>query len=470
MAEAPLPRLHFAPGCQDCGRRLTELPPPLPEIGDDFDWQTRDYDAFRLFLMEELAGRFPERRHWSPADLEVILVEAMAVVLDQLSDSLDRVHAEAFLDSARRPDSLRRLLTLIGYDALREEYRPRWSDPALVTHLLAHQGRVAEGLPLDLLEPDNLRRLLVRLGHDAEALGPQPSLADRDTERHFLALLGYDAESLDDALDLEQRAHRRFAVEALERHWRDHPADMEAARRKGPAAVHRNRRMVTLDDYRHQLEGHPLVLRATAEQRWTGSWHTMLATLVLVGNLTLEATPETSLPLEAFADLQASIDRFHWREGLPPVDWSLAPTGRTLLRPLLERQRLAGQEVWLQDAVPVGIRLALSLRLAPHHFHSEVADRVAERLGTGPAGYFAPGRLAFGEDLHASDLVAWLMAIDGVETVCLNRFKRVGARHPDASGSGVISLSSRQIARCDNRLASPQFGYWTLKLHGGQRG
>lgn len=95
-----------------------QLPAPLPVVNGDFDWDVRDFDGFRLFMMEELAARFPERTRWTPADVEVALVEVLAAVLDQLSDCLDRVAAEASLATARRPDSVRRLLRLIGYDAV----------------------------------------------------------------------------------------------------------------------------------------------------------------------------------------------------------------------------------------------------------------------------------------------------------------------------------------------------------------
>lgn len=117
MAKAPTTRLEFAGGCPDCGMRVASLPWPLPVIEDDFDWDVRDYDSFRLFMMEELAHRFPERRRWTPADMEVVLVELLAAALDRMSHALDTVHRERFLDSARRPESVRRLLEQIGYDA-----------------------------------------------------------------------------------------------------------------------------------------------------------------------------------------------------------------------------------------------------------------------------------------------------------------------------------------------------------------
>lgn len=472
MADAPTPELLFEAGCQDCGLRQAELPRPIPPIGDDVDWLIRDYDSFRLFMLEELAGRFPERRRWTPADLEVILVEALSVILDRLSDQLDRAHAEAFLDSARRPDSLRRLLALIGYDAVREHYQPAWSDPLLIRHLLQFRGHDIASIEfaLDLLVPDNLRRLLAWLGHPADSLGPVPDLRDRATERAFLLLLGFEVHNLREALDLDIGAHRQFATAALERRWRDQAHLMDTARLAGPRAVHRNRRMVSLQDYRERLEDHPLVLRAASGLRWTGSWQTLTLSCVLAANLQLEQTPADRLGGDDLAALQDAVDRFHWRENLAPVAWTEAPNSRAILRQLLDRRRMTGQEVWLQDATPVGIRLGLSLRVGANYFQSEIRQAVAQRLGTGPEGFFTPGRLAFGEDLHASDLVEWLMALDGVEAVCLNRFKRVGARYADQSGSGLIRLDDDQIARCDNDLSRPALGYWTLKLHGGQRG
>lgn len=117
MAELAEAKLIFDGGCPDCGERAATLPLPIPGVEDDFDWSTRDYDSFRLFMMQELASRFPQRNRWTPADMEVVIVELVAAALDRASHAVDRVQAERFLDSARRPESVRRLLKLIGYDA-----------------------------------------------------------------------------------------------------------------------------------------------------------------------------------------------------------------------------------------------------------------------------------------------------------------------------------------------------------------
>lgn len=118
MAETPRPALEFKGGCPDCGARRIRVPDPLPGVADDFDWTVRDYDGFRLFMMQELASRAPERARWTAADMEVVIVELLAAALDRASHALDTIHGERFLDTARRPQSVRRLLQLIGYDAV----------------------------------------------------------------------------------------------------------------------------------------------------------------------------------------------------------------------------------------------------------------------------------------------------------------------------------------------------------------
>ena len=124
MARLADPKLVFDQGCPDCGERRIALPPPLPAIDDDFDWRVRDYDSFRLFMMQELAVRYPSRKRWTAADMEVVIVELLAASLDRASHALDAIQAERYLATARRPQSVRRLLKLIGFDAVAE------TDPA----------------------------------------------------------------------------------------------------------------------------------------------------------------------------------------------------------------------------------------------------------------------------------------------------------------------------------------------------
>ncbi|MDD5389867.1 MAG: hypothetical protein PHD37_11005 [Gallionellaceae bacterium] len=394
MAADLVLQLLFDGQCPDCGRRQADLPDTLPEVGDDFDWDQRDYDGFRLFMLQELAARFPERRRWTPADVEVALVEVLAFALDQLSDSLDRAAAESYLETARRPESLRRLLKLIGYDAL--------------------------GLAKSLKQPP---------------FDVTPPIADtRD-----------DLERFDDW-------------------WLDHPEKMDQARLDGPRAIHDQHRMVTLADFETRLEEHPLVLRAHAWEHWDGAWSTVHVAVIPWQRLGLDADGIYS------DEVWAASEAFHAERGfyLPArVD---QPSVRAVLYPYLEAYRMVSQEVVLEAALEVGIVMTLSIQVDADYFQSEVRHAVDRVLGTGPGGFFEPGRLRFGEDLWASDLYQALMALDGVDNVCLNRFKRLGDRFPDQSASGRIVLEGLEVAICDNDQARPERGYFSLLLHGGRKG
>lgn len=396
MADAPLRTLAFDAGCPDCGERKVVLPEPLPAIGDDFDWQQRDYDSFRIAMLETLAARYPERgNRWHPADMEVVLVEAFAVVLDQLSDMLDRVHGEAFLETARQPQSVRRLLKLIGYEPLE-----------------------TSGLVFDATDP--------------------ASVAAARAE--------------------------------LDRQWLQFPQRMEAAKLDGPRSIHRRRRMVTAADHDEMLATHPLVERAHASPRWNGSWNALDVALVLHRNALLD-TPFAAVALPAELDaLRREIEGFHAYHSLQPPEWQANHTVRSLLNEFVRAYRMVGLDVVLQDARFVPLDIALSVRVRGNYFRSEVRDAVRAALGTDPGGFFEPGRLRFGEDVHQSDLVEVVMALDGVENLCINRFKRLGRRHPDQADAGRIVLEGIEMALCDADPVRPERGVLRISLEGGQVG
>jgi hypothetical protein len=396
MAELPPPELVFdQDGCPDCGKRLIDLPPALPDVGDDFNWTIRDYDGFRIMMLEELAARFPERKRWTPGEIEVVIVEALAAILDQLSDMLDRVASEAYLETARQPESVFKLLTLIGYDAVEQS----------------------------------------------------TELAKTDS-----------------ALSREELEEKLFDL------WRSEPAKMEAAKKAGPRSIHTQKRLVSLTDFDTLFTNHPLVYRAHAWRDWGGSWPVIRVALSLWDDKPLDNTQDKTVeyPLE----LRNRINRFHHKQGLQEIDWQRTPNPsiRTVLRILMEQYRMVGQEVVLEGAVFVGIVMSLSISIKSNYFQSEVRQAVEYALGRGPEGFFRPGRLDFGEDLYASDIYETLMKLEGVENVCLNRFKRIGRHFPDQTAKGFIVLSGLEVAVCDNRPTAPERGYYHLKLQGGRRG
>ena len=391
MADSPPIELHFRGACPDCGVREVQLPAPLANAGDDFDWRVRDYDGFRMFMLEELAARFPDRKRWMPADLEVVMIEVMATILDHLSDMADRVAAEAYLETARRPETVRQLLDFIGYDA------------------------VAVAKSKDQVS-----------GKQGDA-----------------------------------------AVKALEDYWRIHAHAMELAKRAGPREIHTQKRMVTIDDYAIRLREHPLVVHAHAWSEWSGSWFTVRLAVIAWGNNELD-DDEATYP----HDLKEDIVNFHEHVGLsaPNLDVTPQPSVRMIVRPYIDAFRMAGQEVVLQDPVYIGIYMSISVRVASNFFQSEMRHAIAQVLGHGPGSFFEPGQFGFGEDLYASDVIEALMALDGIEHVCLNRFKRIGSQYPDRAQAGFIRLDGLEVAVCNNDAGEPSKGYYRLKLHGGRKG
>lgn len=405
MVETPRPKLIFEGTCPDCGERRFPFPQYLPDTGDDFDWLVRDYEGFRAFMLDELAARFPDRRKWTAADLEAVIVEVLAAVLDQLSDMADRVAGEAYLETTRRPESVRRLLKLIGYSAV---------DKAI------SRGDIAAGL------------------------------SDLEAEKQLDSL------------------------------WLREPHLMDKARQDGPREIHTQQRMVTVKDYAERLEDHPLVLRSHSWVEWNGSWSTVRVAVIGWGNTLLDEVPviKGSAGIEGYGEeLKNELFTFHKERriylphlGDPEDPEAPPPTLRTVIRFYLDAYRMAGREIIMEDAVPVGISMTLSLRVLENYFQSEVRLAVAQILATGPGGFFEPGRLRFGEDLHAGDIIEALMTLEGIENVCLNRFKKIGRQFADASDSGTIVLEGLEIAVCNNRPDEPTRGYYRLILNGGRKG
>lgn len=406
MAEAPESRLRFFDPPLS-GFREADLPDPLPELGDDIDWLVRDYDGFRMFMMEELAARFPERTRWTPADLEVVLVEVLAAVLDQFSDMADRLSAEAYLATARRPESVRRLLGLIGYDAV------------------AHADKSAG---------------ISRVRPDSETA--------------------------------EQKSMRlQSEYDALEHYWAAHPHSMEKQRLEGTRRIQQQLRMVTVQDYTARLEEHPLVLRASAYETWSGSWHTVRVGVIAWDQKGLDESSWFDRDdAELKRQLAARLSTFYADQGMPAdlLDIDSSPI-RSYLKYFIESFRMAAQEVVLEDAVPVGVSMRIHVHVAGNFYQSEVRHAVNTALGRRPGGFFEAGRLQFGEDLHLSDIYQALMRLDGVEWVKINRFGR--SSEDDASGNAtLIRLDGFEIAVCDNNPLHPERGRFWLSFEGGRRG
>ncbi len=97
----------------DCApqHQCPEVPSPAPVI----DYLAKDYASFRRVMLDRMSALMPQWKERSPADLGVMLVEALAYTADQLSYQQDAVATEAYLGTARRRVSVRRHARLMDY-------------------------------------------------------------------------------------------------------------------------------------------------------------------------------------------------------------------------------------------------------------------------------------------------------------------------------------------------------------------
>jgi hypothetical protein len=95
-----------------------------PTLGDDvaapgampaLDYLAKDYASFRQLLLDLLPQLNPRLMERNPADLGIALVELLAYAGDRLSYFQDAVANEAYLETARKRISLRRLARLVDY-------------------------------------------------------------------------------------------------------------------------------------------------------------------------------------------------------------------------------------------------------------------------------------------------------------------------------------------------------------------
>ncbi|NDJ78490.1 MAG: putative baseplate assembly protein, partial [Chloroflexi bacterium] len=113
FASIPLNFRADCPADLDC-KTEPDCPPEVfeePEI----DYLAKDYASFRRLILDRLAVIMPEWTERHVPDLGITLVELLAYVGDHLSYYQDAVATEAYLDTARQRQSVRRHVRLVDY-------------------------------------------------------------------------------------------------------------------------------------------------------------------------------------------------------------------------------------------------------------------------------------------------------------------------------------------------------------------
>jgi Baseplate J-like protein len=213
---------------------------------------------------------------------------------------------------------------------------------------------------------------------------------------------------------------------------------LEQARQYAPQAFRRQQRAVTEADYAGVAERHPEVQRAAATFRWTGSWYTVFSTVDRVGGRKVDA------------DFETRLRRAH-----------------------LERYRMAGYDLEVDGPRFVPLDLTLQICVKPDYFRSQVKAALLERfsnrvLADGRRGFFHPDEWTFGQPVHLSRIYAAASEVEGIDSVKVVVFKRLGRLQQQEIEDGVLALDRLEIAVLDNDPNFQENGRLELSLGGGK--
>jgi hypothetical protein len=215
------------------------------------------------------------------------------------------------------------------------------------------------------------------------------------------------------------------------------PETVERVRQMAPSAFRTQRRAVTAADYADVASQHDGVQRAAATFRWTGSWRTVFVSADRLGGADVDQPFEDSL-----------------------VDY-------------LEPYRMAGQDVEVDAARSVPLAITMVVCARPDYFRSDVKGALLEafsnrRRRNGLPGAFHPDNFTFGQPLYLSQLYAAAQAVDGVDSVQVTQFERLGQPATQGLSAGKLAAARREIFRLDNDRNFPEHGVFRVHVQGGK--
>jgi hypothetical protein len=215
------------------------------------------------------------------------------------------------------------------------------------------------------------------------------------------------------------------------------PESLAQVRRRAPQAFRTQERAVTPADYEAVAMRDPTVQRAAATLRWTGSWDTVFLTLDRFDNRPLDAA--------ARAGLLAHVDRY----------------------------RMAGHDVELDEPRFVSLELALFVCVQADYFRADVKRRLLDvlsnrDLGAGRRGLFHPDNFSFGQTIYLSPILAAAHDVPGVASAEVITFQRQGVPERRYIDDGRLPLGRLEIARLDNDPNFPEHGVLRIELRGGK--
>ena len=131
---------------------------------------------------------------------------------------------------------------------------------------------------------------------------------------------------------------------------------------------------------------------------------------------------------------------------------------------------MAGYDLEVDSPRFVALDVALHLCVKPAYFRSDVVKVVRDVLSNallpdGRLGVFHPDNFTFGQPVYLSRIVAAAQAVEGVESVRVDRFQRLVDPSPATLETGVIPIGRLEIAQLDNNPNFPDRG--TIQVTAG---
>jgi hypothetical protein len=215
------------------------------------------------------------------------------------------------------------------------------------------------------------------------------------------------------------------------------PETMDHIRQQAPFAFRTQLRAVTEEDYGVMAEQDPAIREARGTFRWAGSWYS------------------------AFV----SVD--------PAAEGGLDASLLTATKTRLNLLRMAGVDLAVEGAVPVGLRIEMNICVDPNHFRSDVHAALLQLFTTGTLcdgrrGVLNPANFTFGQTIYTSPLVAAAQSVQGVASATMTVFQRMDDPSVDGVALSYLIMGRLEIARCDNNPDRLDLGVLLFHMDGGK--
>jgi hypothetical protein len=89
-------------------------------------------------------------------------------------------------------------------------------------------------------------------------------------------------------------------------------------------------------------------------------------------------------------------------------------------------------------------------------------------LPDGTLGVFHPDNFSFGQPVHLSRVIAAAQAVEGVDSVRVDGFRRLSDPSSTSLDEGVIEIGDLEIAQLANNPSFPERGKLALAAGGGK--